>query len=616
MPDRLPLRVTIRRPAAHVNVLPVARVASHRTRLLVSADMTPVWPVASEAEQALLHAAAAVFGARTAQLTALPSARPVKSLAGQVVGLGDVEADVELYAHLTNRTWCLAHSVDELAARTYPEVILTVSLRLDPDLVEFLYYASSGGAKAGILWGRNKAELAQLVLMRSAASMLSGASINRSVVVDCTSYHAERNRDVSKMIRASLEADAGVLTVAAHGDGYSTRLSKQMAMCAMDSLPAFADRARAPRCVVTGICDKFEKPVREAVREGNIRPPEGMVARVLVLASCLTAFVGSSTLDSAWTHLARLVLNPRVGAVLASPNVMIFSGASISQDLSQDLAEGVPVGRALADYEDSPTVNEFGSRFLLFGDPRTRAAPGGTGAVNAHRLASHQAHPRLQGGGVAVRDHEISMLRLLATHIRPDMRDVASETSRCALAALNVYEGAPESRPKRVGDWMRFVLLGHLATGKVQTPEAWLNAAYFKCERKTRKCPLCGLRLCVYSVRFGSGYERKVLQCMRCYLVADRPASSRLELRVQLPQIEIRDPPISGDWVAAAFVIPSRARDTTVHFWPRDASGAPAARVTLSPSGWPTGPLWVRFAIIAGTSVHVAGALAKTPVAD
>jgi hypothetical protein len=608
MAEAIPFRVTIRRPAPEVGVLPIALCQAGFSKLLLGANDSPVWPVNTAEDRTQLEALAETFGGTT---RVIPAREAVASgeCSGQVIGVGDIEEETQLYAHLTGRSWGLVKSVDQISESSLPEVILRVATRLDAELVQLLFLAPPTGAATGIVWGRTREELARQVLLRAATTMMNGPVATRRV------DFPDPDQNSAEHTQAALSGGVGVLTLITHGDGSSVRLTPELMLCAMDRPSDIGDRALAPACVETGFCAKVNRSVADALRTKRLLAPEELVARILVMGSCQTAFLGSVALDSAWGPLARLVLSPRIGAVLASPETTLQLNASLSNDLSQELAAGVPVGKALAEYDNSPTVSELGNRLVLFGDPRVRAAPGGTGQIIMHTNESHQKRAPKKSDSVVAGDPEILVLRHMALYIRDDMQSAARLTSRQALEALVRYESDLDEGQltTAVGDEMRTTLLSHLTTMKARSHDAWVGASEFRRLSAICYCPNCEMRVRPYVACFATGYRRTLIFCPRCGVAADKPVSSDLKINVSLPRIEIYGQPSSRPWAAAIFLVPGPASETTMHRWPSDATGALAQIYNVAPAQWPAGPLTVQFVIISGTTLHAVSAPARAP---
>jgi hypothetical protein len=619
MIDPSAFSVTLRRPSGPtVASLPIATRSAGSPGLLVDGDNRPVWPVNGGHDRSAVEACAKLFGGATHTVQTQPRTTSART-SGEVIGLGDIEEETRLYAHLTGRDWRLVTSAGALPSEALPEVILLAAPRLDADLVQHIMLSPVGAIATGIVWGRTRKELAQQVLIRAGTAVMNGPVARRRadlVYLDSTRPgQSDPRRDSDPEVKPLMSGGAGVLTVVAHGDESRVILGERLALCPRDQAPSYADPVLAPLCRQTGFCHTVSLPVTEAFRTGRLMTPEQVSARILVMASCRAAFVGSATVDSAWSSLARLVNNPAIGALVASPEMLHLVRSNLSSDLVDVLATGVPVGRALAEFHRTTTVREFDQRLLLFGDPRVRAGPQRGAELTVHRTRSHRLHAPAQDKRLSS-DPELSFIRRLALYIRDDMQDVATATSHRAVESLKSYELTRESgkAAAAAGVDLREALLTHLGTMKARIWSAWMNHTGTFRSESIRDCPSCGwlVRPSVSSFE-SSDHERMLVNCPRCGIVVDKPTSSDLGVSVSLPQVELHGSLPPCDWTAAVFLVPEIAKDTQIYLWPPDPTGAPARTHRLMPQHWPSGPLVVQFVLIVRTSVHNCGAPARAP---
>lgn len=614
-----PFTVTFVRNAASPgdqSSLPLATTSEYAA--LIDARGDPVWPIARPEDMEAVQRIARLFGGGTHECEARRGR--VANRAGRVLGIGDVAEQTLLYAHLTRRDFDVLPSIDITTVETLPEVVVTCSPVLDPNLVELMLAAATlGRATTGIVWGRTAAELWKVVLVRAAASMLNGpVKIRRSDVVDSLQLSTDTigenrmagQRATADELRATLSAGAGLLSVIVHGSGASVVLASDVVLCSMGQPPAAADRTRAPACITTGVCHQLKLSVSEAVKRRRIIAPSEIAARVFVLGSCQALFVGSQALDAGWSTFPRLNGNLQIGALAATPDLSI--AFAIPDDLSEPLATGMPIGRALAAYNGGATASELDQRLLLFGDPRTRAAPPLTSrpivqAVETRQRRVKPEHTRFSG------DQNLCVIQHVGRYIRHDMQTIGTKTSQETLAALELCE-RPDISPSEIGTAqaaLREALIRHLATIKGRAYEGWFPYVHVKSVESTTTCPNCGWHVSEYRCTFSSGLERAMVNCGRCGNIVDAPTASPLGLRVQFPRIELHGPVPQGEWAGAVFVVPEMAEQTSTYRWPSNGAGTKAARVIELPhTNHPPGPLMIRAALIHGTSLHMFGAVA------
>ena len=287
-------------------------------------------------------------------------------------------------------------------------------------------------------------------------------------------------------------------------------------------------------------------------------------------------------------------------------------GPAIAEDLAAALAAGDQVGNALAAYHRSPTAEEMGNRFLLFGDPRIRAAPAASAPVTAHSGVSHQSAGRASVE-IRSRDPNLAALDQLALYIRERSRNEGSVTSARVRDEIARYEQDIGEAKRESGVALRGAVLAHLKTIKVHTAHAWVGTARVTRASKMTRCQHCGMRIRAELYELPTGLTRTVLVCIRCGLVADRPESSRLGVTVTPSRVEIHDPPYSDAWSAALYAVPAtEASDIVVDEWPAGDSGNPVLVHEIDMTRWPRGPLTVQFVMLAGLSLHTVAAPARS----
>jgi hypothetical protein len=617
--------VTLAASEPPASVLPVA--GAGEPELMVDEQGTPVFPVTASRQRMQLEELAGIFGGELQEAVAVDASSSSRAATGHVVGIGAIERETRLYAHLTCRSWEVVESAADVMASTSPDVVLSASPRLDPQLIEILLMEVPHEITTGVVWGRTRAELELQVLLRAGSARLNGPLQHRRLdffgaglyPAGPARYRRIDKRTAPQEMRAALSDGVGVLTLEAHGDGIAVLLNRQLVICGMDRPASDADPDLAPACVRTGYCHNVDAPVREAIELKRLMPPESLAARVLVMASCQAAFVGSRALDSAWSPFARLATSPRIGAVIASPEMRLGSYDSLSEDLCDELAAGVPVGRALARYNQTPTVSENGCRLLLFGDPRTRAAPQDRVALIAHTNRSHQmaAHTRQSHERTASSrwEDETARLRDLSRYLRYDMRESGRVTSARALEAVERYESAiyAQESAESSCETMRLAVLDHLQTLKARTHDAWMGVAHITRQRTLQPCPQCRWSVYPYLARFGSGHERTLLSCPRCGFVVDESQPGRLRVDATDGTVTISGMLPRREWSAAVYLVPTRASAAKMRYWPSDRDDGPVTQLTIPAEEWPDGPVTVEFVVIEKTELRAVAAVTRAP---
>lgn len=610
------------------NRLPIAE-ASRPDELLVGPEGEAVWPAHSDAGRDILESSATLFGSTLSSVPAHQGeAAPGEGL---VVGVGATEGNARLYAHLTARAWKMVDSWEE-ALEAPPEVLLLSSTRLDSRLLERLMALPRGQAPVGLIWGRTDEELNRQVLIRSAAVRLNGPVSKHRIDISAglslekqatPGFDLLGGKASTKDVREAMACGAGVLTLQAHSWGWNVLVSApHTVICGIDRPQENAKPGFGPSCLETGFCDAVERPVEDALAEGRLVWPETLAARVLVLASCRNVLVESNSIDSTWSLLPRMLLNPRIGALLATPELMLTTYQSVSDHLSKQLAAGHAVGPSLAKYERSPLEVRAANRLLLFGDPRVRAVneppPASKPEVRMPTISFGQQAPAEGNGLPAVSievDSDLELLREIALHIFKEAVEAASESSVVALDAIRRFERAEEDELPVAESELRDAMLAHIRTMRGRPSEAWMGQSEMKrdTEAELATCPSCQWESPPYVVETRAGVPRRFLNCPRCMVGVDQPLSSNLEIAVRGHEIELGGDIPTDDWSAGVVLVPTRFRDAHLLPWPKAPSGEPQRLFELRQDEWPPGPLELRVVFIRGFSLDTVGAAIRAP---
>jgi hypothetical protein len=619
------MRITLYRGerSARESALPIVEVDEHlRYELFIDQAGAPAWPVLAGAERAALDRAVELFGARSSSVAAKPG--DVGDRAGEVVGIGDVEDEVSLYAHLTRRYWSTIDSARELSYDRLPEVVVLLSDELDHTLVRFLVSAPLGETTTGIIWADSRDALRRQVLVRSAAAALNGPVRTRRIDLASRSLGGDANSgspwfgdDSSQQdIRSAAAEGAGLLSVSGHGNGSGFRLPAGLAGCRADR-PPDVDPLRSPECVLTGYCFRTKLSVAESWSTGRLLAPEAFASRVLVVMSCHAAFVGSGAVDARWSMLPPLLANPRIGAVIATSDVLTHVPGMTTANLQDFLAAGTPVGKALAAFHRTPRVENLGVRLLLFGDPNVRAAPAMSGQVLARDTKAVQAPAARHAAPANSVACEVELLRTVAHTVEPDWGDRALATSRAALSSLERYEALLRrggSIPAGIGATMRADMLAHIGTLRAKPYTTWIGHAAARRSSEHVPCPHCGWPLRPLNLVPTMGGPRTLINCPQCGdAVLDQPVGDDWSFAVTGPVISLSGRLPTAQWSAAIFLVPAVASKTQTHCWPAGSDGRPVPRLEIIPDRWPLGPTFVRVALLTGTSLSMASLLTRAP---
>jgi hypothetical protein len=603
IPEQPPLRFrlpSLSGPPAKT-VLTVAAPPDPDVEYLKNDKGEPVWPVRSRVEMEMLRDVARLFGGEALETAAVPGTAATKN-SEVVIGVGRADEEAALYAHLTGRISREVESVEELSGADVPAVVLACGPELDRDLLQWVFLLSYRGQAPGIIWGRDFDELHRQVLSSAGAATLNGpARVPHHVIGD-------RHRTGVRSMTEELGLGAGVLHLTGHGDGVSQGLGVDGALCQRPHVGPDSG-GRGPECVYTGFCKVVKKSVSDALAAGSLIPPDAVAARVLVNGSCHGISFGKGIVDPRWATFPALASNPRVGALVAVPELSIYRPGTIEEQLVAALRSGEAVGKALARFEEDPTMRELGFRFVLFGDPAVRAVPpsGQVTMIRRHdvsvqRQARASSPPQLRDASVP----GLEILRQIALDVKADTRAEGEVTSRALLDAIGELEETADKEEAiqgTIGHRIREAVLAHLETTKARLFEAWQGIATVSRSETLVTCPYCGWRSYSKIATLAPQEEREFRVCAYCSDIEDAALPRAQSVSLDLPSIS-RDPAQALDaWAAAVYVVRSLPDQTQRISWPRGSDGLPVLGFKLPVPESPQGPVRIYAVSIDGISV-------------
>lgn len=622
----------VKGPEAHAaegTSLPVAK--AEPLDLLVNEQGAPVWPLAGDLEKVRCEGLAKLFGAKLSY-TPATQGRAQKG-SGVVIGLGDVAEEAQLYAHLTGRSWGTVSEVAQLPLPS-PDIVIGLGERLDPNLVEHLSFppVEDVPTTTGVIWGVDRLHLRVQVLIHAAAAVLNGSVHIRHVHINGTGVEASLEQPVIAFghdaapdeVAAAANCEAGLLSILGHGDGINAQLGDSLALCGVSGTPDQED-SLPPLCVETGTCRLFGTSRGERAAIGSLLPPSAISARIVALASCRAAFVGSTYIDGTWALLPRLLAESTLGALIASHEVILIMPYNLNRDLLHPLASGVPAGRALTAFHSTPTMQEFGSRFLLFGDPRARAAPPIGTILGRLEVSLQGPHPPraaapLINPDLSRREQELSLLRAIAASGPPQIPAVpkalieAARASSDALnaAIVNCEDGVNEKVPDVVLKPLQLAAIEHLAYVKGRLTKVWEGSNYTETSDQRQLCPQCDWPVRLRSSHLPSGLSRQVEFCPRCEFEMDRPLTLDFRVRFKVPELELVGDLPQGRWSGGTIISqPTLTFAPLLEMWPRADDGLPTRTAHIGTAQLPKGICNLRTVFMVETRICQFGILAR-----
>ncbi|HEU5251916.1 MAG TPA: hypothetical protein VFU16_01145 [Solirubrobacterales bacterium] len=584
-------------------IIPIAEAASS-TECLVDDHGQPVWPIASSEHYKTLERLAEIFGGELSEAgDAKPGTHP-SPRDELVLGVEELAPELQLYAHLTGRSFRSVPDQEEIGDYASPAVVLSCSDPLDAGLIELLHLSFEPTQPVGIIWGRTQEELHLQLLIKSAAAVLDGPNQLEHVTFPDPAHGVIDSASVQHLCRDGV----GVLTIKAHSDGIAQPLGGEATLCPrMSEHTADLDAEKGPLCVSTGHCQRLKVPVETAADLARLVPPEMFAARLMVSMGCQLVFLGSDAIDSAWGVFTGLAMNPEIGALVASPDPSVGTSDLFQRELVQHLLDGRPIGDSLRLFQENPTVREWGHHLTLFGDPMVKGTRGGKPRLATRDNGStQQAEAPAHTLSVSEIDADIELLRGLSRVIKPETKTVGKVTSSNLLEALRAYEQAPNGTDEgeQRGRDLREAVFEHLATSKVRLFEAWVAGATLRAAAEVSACPVCGWRTYAKIGTLPSGARRELFLCPRCTDAVDRPLGAQASrLSLTSDQVTIED--LSTDTSAALFAVRGTAAETVRLDWPRKGN-AMAQNVAIHPEEFPGGPMRIHAVLITGLSIQSA----------
>jgi hypothetical protein len=564
--------------------------------LLVDAGGAPVWPSRDAQDTDALLSISRVFGGSVVHAT---EPRPSPELAVRsgeaVLGIGDVEEETRLYAHLTGRSYGVASAVPSASLPADVAVVICLGGLIDPALIELFSLIDYGKRAPGIVWGRTRGELRRRILVSSSAAALSTpmATPPINIVGPRMGWLAPTPNDFHRL-KQDLGSGSGVLTIYGHSDGIAQELPGGAALCARADPGMEGDPMRAPECVYTGQCNRLEMPVESARAANLLVSPAEIAGRIVANIACQAAFVGNRALDSAWSTFPVFQANPSIGALIAPAHVFRLTGA-LGDELVARLKDGSSVGEALARYDESPLRETVHERLLLFGDPRVRA----TSRVAPPQLVrvpmvapGRQSKDRGEDRAETGSSPELDMIRLMARLNRPETLVKCRENSQRILDLLVALGDQDVETKVGVRRKLQEAVLRQLALNRGRLSDAWQSDAVSSKEGQVVGCPNCGIRAPVVHVKLRTGMAREVFTCFACADVFDYQVGNPLRPRLEPPFVSLEGPLGGEDWAGTVILVRKKLSDTTTVQWPKDREGTPSKGFRIDAELEP-GPVWI-----------------------
>lgn len=591
--------------------IPFSFVTTETT--LATAEGTPVWPIRHQSDLEVLRTIANSFGGTVAECRN-PIVRKLSGN-GEVIALGkEVEAEAELYAHLTRRKCVVASNFRDLRRLGTDAVVVTTEDWVNEELLQILSEESPQTNSVGLIYAAALPELRQQVLLRSAAAyfshsdlaavplvqridLLSTTPISYTVTPEWQLLGAEATPEEMKL---ALSAGAGVLSLISHSDGMDAPLTKDAVLCAVPGARAGnAPLSASPACIVTGVCYRRHEPVDVALASGFLIFPDIIKARIMVADLCWGLLPPLDVVHPAWGMGRRLLENYSIGAFITGWEIM-RSSLQLIAPLSDAIANGTPVGKALAEQKTSEGWKKFARRMCLIGDPRVCVPePSEPLILDSHHEYEFSEKRSLKAGAVEFLRAYVTLAREITIGTYDDHADEV-------LSAVSVYQKAlwTNAQLEHTADapgpilreaFMKFVL-GRFG---VAYP-IWHQFADDWTSLEPKSCYACQRRADVtkYYLSIPGAAARRVTNCQSCGTVEDVPIDVHLTFSVASDgEVRLNGTLPAGESVGGLMLETSLPDQRRVFHWPHDQNGKLARTFRAAPP-WPAGPIRVSVFII------------------
>jgi hypothetical protein len=592
--------------------IPFSFVTTERT--LTTTEGAPVWPIRHQSDREVLRTIANSFGG-----TVVECRNPiVRKLTGngEVIALGkEVVEEAELYAHLTLRECVVASNLRDLRHMGTDSVVVTTENLVNEELLHVLNEECPETNSVGLIYAATLPELRQQVLVRSAAAhfsnsgsaaaaplvqridLLSTIPISSTVTPEWQLLGAEATPEEMKL---ALSAGAGVLSLVSHSDGMDAPLTNDAVLCAVPGARASnAPLSGSPACIVTGVCYRRHEPVHVALASGFLIFPEIIKARIMVADLCWGLLPPQDVVDPAWGVGRRLLENCSIGAFITGWEIM-RSSLQLIAPLSDAIANGTPVGKALAEQRASEGWKKFARRMCLIGDPRVCVpTPAEPLILDSQPEYEFREKRSLKAGAVEFLRAYVTLARQITVGTYDDHADEV-------LSALSIYQKAlwTNAELERTADapgpilreaFVKFVL-GRFGVAYPiwhQFADDWTSLEPKSCYACRRRADVTKYYLCIPGAA-----ARRVTNCQSCGTVEDVPINTNLTFSVASDgEVKLNGMLPAGQSVGGLMLETSLPDQRRVFRWPNDENGKLVRTFRAAPP-WPAGPIRVSVFII------------------
>lgn len=569
-------------------------------------DGRPVWPVRNAGERDALERMVGTLGG-TLEFVSDADEAPLSG-PELVVGLGPgVREHARLYAHLTQRHCVTLERIEELDKVASIAVVVTTFANVTEDLLDLLYDGERMGRAPGLIFSYADEDLSLQVLTRSAALQCGHTGFrHRRIDVNPTidfgveaspEYTFLGGRAKPSELREALSCTAGLLSLYTHSDGIDAYLREDLVLCPIEDIDGGAGPGPLPSCVISGICHRCRRPMREVIGSDVLLAPEIVRAHVFIFSACWGLYPPRGIHSPGFSLARRFLESFSVGALITSWEINL-QGLPVTARLFHDVARGLPLGEALAQHLCSEEARRTHHKLCLIGDPAIRLMAADVkdpleGIQSIGRLPAPSE--RCMAG--------LALLRLMVHHFAQEGDD-----SVRVLRTISEYETMLAGRRAHdapLSARFRVEVADYLATQDTMLSKSW---AQFVDQTQVLPhkppCPICRRRSVarLSSLRIPGAMSRRETMCPSCGSVEDTALDREIAITVQPDGVvQLHGMLPESDWQARIVVERFFTRETRSWTWPAASTGEPSSSFRV-PEPWPVVPFRLAVIMVHGDS--------------
>lgn len=340
-----------------------------------------LWPLQTEQERKDIKTLVKLFGVKICYVkNNISEHSPKIHKSGTVVAFGkDCFALAQLYAHLTERFATYVNSIKDLQNIKEVELVITLSSKINIDLLNTLYVKLNPKKAPGIIFGNDYIELRRQILLKSASLYLCNF-YNSNTRIDINT--ALLNSNIITKNRILLGADCNnsdlkyflskrvkLLYINAHSTALDANLGS-LILCPLKGKNINEISLPEPFCLVNKFCNRLGMNIDNALKSKKIISPNDIKALIVVFNGCHSSSIQSTPLmNGSWSFSNLMMNNPYIGNYIGNWKVII-SDFFKTDEMITEIDSGVEIGIAVGRFNLKCSEKGKNAHFCVFGDPR------------------------------------------------------------------------------------------------------------------------------------------------------------------------------------------------------------------------------------------------------